>query len=99
MIPIPVPPLRATAEVRQPTSFAEDPLLKAAQKLETTFLAELLKSVRFGESGDALAGNTGGQFTSFMTDEYAENIVQAGGIGLAESFFRALTGQADDIAG
>ena len=98
MIPIPVPPIRSASEVR-PSSFrSDDPLLTAAKKLESTFLAELLKSVRFGETDDAVSGTGGGQFASFMIDAHAENMVQAGGIGLAESFFKALTGRENVIS-
>lgn len=63
----------------------------AAQKLEATFLAEMLKSAGLGETRDAFGGGSGeDQFSSFLVQAQAEKIVDAGGLGLAEALFDAL---------
>lgn len=66
-------------------------LWSAAQKLEATFLAEMLKSSGLGEVNDSFGGGIGEeQFASFLRGAQADNMVQAGGIGLAESIFQSL---------
>ncbi len=71
-------------------------LREAARALEASFLSEMLKSAGFGKSRDALGGGTGeDQFGSFLVQAQAEEMVRAGGIGLAESLFEALKGRGD----
>lgn len=66
-------------------------LRDAAQKLEATFLAEMLKSAGLGAPRDAFGGGHGeDQFASFLRDAQAEEMVKAGGIGLAEALFEAM---------
>ncbi|WP_372989999.1 rod-binding protein [Sulfitobacter sp.] len=66
-------------------------IFQAAQKLEATFLAEMLKSSGFGESRDAFGGGAGeDQFGSFLVQERAMQLVKAGGIGLSETLYEAL---------
>ena len=69
-------------------------LRDAANKLEAAFLAEMLKSAGMGESRESFGGGAGeDQFASFLRQAQAEKMVQAGGIGLAESLFEALKEQ------
>lgn len=71
-------------------------LFEAAQDLEASFLAEMLKSAGFGKPRDAYGGGVGEeQFGSFLRQEQAKQMVKQGGIGLAESLFEALKEQAD----
>jgi peptidoglycan hydrolase FlgJ len=66
-------------------------LREAAEKLEATFLAEMLKSAGLGETRSAFGGGAGeDQFSSFLVQAQAEQMVAAGGIGLAEALFEAL---------
>lgn len=66
-------------------------LRAAAQKLEATFLAEMLKAAGLGESRQSNGGGAGeDQFSSFLVQAQAEEMVAAGGIGLAEALFDAL---------
>jgi flagellar protein FlgJ len=66
-------------------------LLDAAKKLEATFLAEMLKAAGFGEARESFGGGEGeDQFASFLVQEQATAMVEAGGIGLAENLFRSL---------
>ncbi len=66
-------------------------LREAAQKLEATFLAEMLKSAGVGAPRDTFGGGAGeDQFASFLREAQAEEMVSAGGIGLAEALFNAM---------
>ena len=66
-------------------------LRAAAQKLEATFLAEMIKSAGLGETRDAFGGGEGeDRFSSFLLQAQAEKMVEAGGLGLAEAIFEAL---------
>lgn len=69
-----------------------DAELKAtARALEASFLAEMLKHTGLGESEGAFGGGIGEQqFASFLREEQARLMTQAGGIGLAETVFEAL---------
>ncbi|MEL6619147.1 MAG: rod-binding protein [Pseudomonadota bacterium] len=78
-------------------STSDTALRNAAQELEATFLAEMLKSAGLGQSRDAFGGGAGeDQFSSFLVDEQARAMVNAGGIGLAEALFNALKERKND---
>lgn len=71
-------------------------LWTAAQGLEATFLAEMLKSTGLGEASDGFGGGIGEeQFASFMRQAQADRMVAAGGIGLAEASFESLKDRDD----
>lgn len=62
-----------------------------AQELEASFLAEMLKHAGFGASRESFGGGAGeDQFASLLRVEHARALAERGGIGLAESLFRAL---------
>lgn len=64
---------------------------EAAQKLEATFLAEMLKGAGFGEQENSFSGGTGeDQFASFHRQAVADELSQNGGIGLAEHFLKSM---------
>lgn len=75
-----------------PDYVREDGKLRAAaEQLEATFLAEMLKSAGLGAPRDAFGGGAGEeQFSSFLREAQAKEIVSAGGIGLAEALFEAM---------
>jgi len=78
------------------TTSTDAKLREAAQELEVTFLAEMLKSAGFGESRESLGGGVGeDQFGSFLREAQAREMVKAGGIGLAERLFEALKERTD----
>ena len=71
-------------------------LLEAAQKLEAGFLAEMLKSAGLGAVPEQFGGGAGEEhFASFMVEAQAREMVQAGGIGLAQSLFEAMKARED----
>lgn len=73
---------------------------QAAQKLESTFVAEMLKSAGLGDTRDAFGGGEGeDQFSSLMVQAQADQIVQSGGLGLAEVFFHAMKERQDAQTG
>jgi Rod binding domain-containing protein len=88
-IPI-LPPPQSTA--RLPDYIQSDEKMRdAAQQLEATFLAEMLKSAGVGAPRDSFGGGVGEeQFASFLREAQAEEMVKAGGIGLAEALFEAM---------
>jgi len=91
------PPTGPLATV--PTRPGSDAALRqTAQELEATFLAEMLKSAGLGETPSGFGGGAGeDQFASFLRLEQARAIVDAGGIGLAQSLFEAIKVRGDDV--
>lgn len=72
-------------------------LRAAARELEASFLAEMLKAAKVGETPETFGGGEGeDQFASFMRLEQARRMAEGGGIGLAESIYHALKERMDD---
>lgn len=72
-------------------------LRDAAQKLEATFLAEMLKAAGLGETRQSFGGGAGeDQFGSLLVQEQALQMVRAGGIGLSEALFETLKEQENE---
>ncbi|WP_457649701.1 rod-binding protein [Profundibacter sp.] len=91
----PIAPVSSPAPQLQPEK-RDDALFQAAKDLEASFLAEMLKSAGFGKPRDANGGGIGeDQFGSFLRQEQAREMVNQGGIGLAQSLYEALKEQAD----
>jgi len=84
-------------QAQTPVSTQDAALREAAQKLEATFLAEMLKSAGFGQSRESFGGGAGeDQFGSFLVQEQAMQMVRAGGIGLSEALFETLKEREND---
>ncbi len=80
-----------TVGISAPATAKDKILMDAAQKLEATFLAEMLKSAGLGQSSESFGGGAGeDQFASFLVQEQAMQMVKAGGIGLSESIYETL---------
>lgn len=93
MTPIPVPPAAIAPLNKQNERHPDAKLFAAAQQLEATFLAEMLKSAGLDSQNSAFGGGIGEeQFSSYLRQEQAKEMVAAGGIGLAESLFNAMKG-------
>ncbi|MEO9651228.1 MAG: rod-binding protein [Roseobacter sp.] len=75
-----------------PKPSAQDIALRnAAEKMEAGFLAEMLQAAGLGKSSEEFGGGAGeDQFSSFLVQEQAMQMVKAGGIGLAEALFQSL---------
>ncbi|WP_416914893.1 MAG: rod-binding protein [Roseicyclus sp.] len=96
LTPPPVPPDGPAAP--DAPSADQEALRRAAQALEASFLAEMLKQAGFGESRDSFGGGVGeAQFASFLRAEHARALAESGGIGLAEQLFRSLVARAGPV--
>jgi Rod binding domain-containing protein len=72
-------------------------LFEAAQKLEASFLAEMLEAAGLGKTSSQFGGGAGEeQFASLLVQEQATQMVEAGGIGLAEALFAVLKERDDE---
>jgi len=92
---IPILPFQSSPPT-VPAQLSSDAALRtAAEKLEATFLAEMLKSAGLESQDGTFGGGIGEeQFTSFLRTAQAERMVSAGGIGLAETIFNAMKARA-----
>ena len=64
-----------------------------SRELEAQFIAEMLKGAGLGEVPEEFGGGIGEeQFTSFLREQQALAMTNAGGFGLAEAIFRSLVG-------
>lgn len=90
----PVLPVSPRPPFQPPPVSADDKLREAAKELEATFLSEMLKSAGLGELSETFGGGPG-EFASFLRLEQARAMVEAGGIGLAETLFEAMKERAD----
>ena len=80
------PPLSSSAPSQR-----EAQMRAAAHDLEVTFLAEMLREAGLGETRNAFGGGEGEeQFSSLLVRAQAEQIVQVGGLSLAEIFFNSI---------
>ncbi|MCE6952384.1 rod-binding protein [Cereibacter sphaeroides] len=71
-------------------------LRRKAEELEAAFLSEMLGHTGMGATSEAFGGGIGeSQFASLLRHEQATGMVRAGGIGLAEQFYRSLAGESD----
>ena len=74
----------------------DNALRAKAAEFETAFLAEMLGHAGLGAMSEEFGGGVGEeQFSSFLRQEQAAQIVKSGGIGLAESVFQSLAGHQD----
>ncbi|MEM9966512.1 MAG: rod-binding protein [Pseudomonadota bacterium] len=77
-------------------SETESALRAAAEKLEASFITEMLKAAGMGKTSTVFGGGAGeDQFASFLVQEHAKAMVQAGGIGLSQSIYEALKERRD----
>lgn len=94
---IPVLPFLSPAQMPPARLESDKALRTAAEKLEATFLAEMLKSAGLESQKGVFGGGIGEeQFTSFLRTAQAERMVAAGGIGLAETIFQAMQARAHE---
>lgn len=94
--PVPIQSQRMSPTQVQTASDRDQKLMSAAKELEASFLAEMLKEAGLGKMPEAFDGGAGEeQFSSFLRQEQARGMVEAGGIGLAQTLFEAMKERAD----
>lgn len=75
----------------RPDAVTDARVLDAAREFEAFFLAQVLRDLGSGLSGEGpLGGAEGDPWRSMLTDAYARLIARAGGIGLADVVVREL---------
>lgn len=80
------------AQARPPST-----LYAAAQQMESLFLAQMLEAAGLDSARGSFGGGAGeAQFASFLRQEQASMMADAGGIGLAEALFKSMTERAND---
>nr|WP_112310234.1 rod-binding protein [Pseudogemmobacter bohemicus] len=73
-------------------------LMEKAQEMEVVFLTEMLARSGLGAASESFGGGIGEeQFGSFLRAEQAKLMVERGGIGLAETLFRAMGGDVNAL--
>ena len=79
------PPKKANAP-------AENPVLRElAERFEAQFVSEMLRYSGLNAVSESFGGGPGEEaFASFLTEAYADKMVGAGGVGLAESIYQAM---------
>lgn len=89
--------LQTTLPAAPNPSQRETQLMEVAKSLEAAFLSEMLASAGIGQTPEAFGGGAGeDQFASFLRDEQAKQMTEAGGIGLAQSLFDAMIAKSNE---
>ena len=89
-------PILSTSTQQIPTQQTIDPeriaaLRASADALEASFLAEMLRHSGVAKPPSLGGGGAGEDaFAGFLSDEYANRLVEQGGLGLSEQIFEAL---------
>ena len=82
--------LRARAETVP--GHRDGTLRRLAREMEAAFLAEMLGAAGVARPPEGFGGGAGeDHFSGFLVREYAGAVAAAGGIGLSEAIFRALS--------
>lgn len=92
----PLPPLQLPSAKPDRISAQGDDarLMSAAKAMEASFLAQMLKLGGLDATPEGFGGGVGeDQFAGLMSQIRAEQIVESGGIGLAEQIFEDLKGR------
>ncbi|MCF2871619.1 rod-binding protein [Octadecabacter sp. G9-8] len=89
--------LNPTSPAIPPSPARAERLMDVAQSVEAQFLSEMLKSAGIGQTPEAFGGGSGeDQFSSFLRDEHAKQMTQAGGIGLAQALFDSMVAKSHE---
>lgn len=79
------------ATIRPPLRDPDQRLRDVALKLEASFLAEMLRSAKLGQTPEEFGGGIGEeQFSSLLVETYAEKLAERDGLGLAEHIFNSI---------
>lgn len=90
--PLPGAPLPLRPADQPPAQPAAGELRRAAEEFEAVFLSEMLAPMFEGLDTDGLGGGGMGEqiFRPMLVERYAEAIVRAGGVGIADSVVREM---------
>lgn len=80
------------AGLRKPNAAAtQSDARSQAESFEASFLSTMFETMFTGIGEEGPLGNgAGGMWRSFLTEEYAKQVVKAGGIGLADQVYSTL---------
>jgi peptidoglycan hydrolase FlgJ len=91
MIPALPPTIEVTTSASANAPKEDIALRDVSRKLESSFIAEMLKSAGVGKTRDSFGGGAGEDgFSSFLVSAQADMIVESGGFGLAEQIYNSL---------
>ncbi len=78
---------KAQADLAKTASAPKDPLMEKAKEFEAVFLNEMLQNMFTGLEDGGTYGSAEGSdaWKSMLINEYANNLSQSGGIGIAAS--------------
>lgn len=83
-------PQRADAALQKPDAAA------VAKEFEKVFLTEMLKHAGLGKPLQSFGGGVGeAAFSDFLTEEWAQMMVDGGGLGVAKAIEAAIAGEGD----
>lgn len=90
-------PVSLSGEATDRSLQTSNPTRLVAERLEASFLAEMLKFGGLVPKSDSFGASTGeSQFASFHREALAQEMVKAGGIGLADVFFHSIMERGKD---
>ncbi|MEM8754816.1 MAG: rod-binding protein [Pseudomonadota bacterium] len=86
-----VGPVAAEPRAAAPAADDRDPLRETAKAFETAYLAEMLTHAGLSKPRKSFGGGAGEDaYASLLAREWAEKIVEAGGVGVAEKIYETL---------
>ena len=71
----------------------DERIMEKAREFETVFVAQMLKYSGMDKAISQESGFGGDAFSGMMLEQYARNIVDTGGFGLAEKIYNQLRAQ------
>lgn len=87
----PVVSRAAKPSLTEQQAMSDVAMRESAQKLEASFLAEMLKHTGLAKMPESFNGGPGeAAFSDYLVHEYADAISSKGSIGLADHIYRSL---------
>lgn len=91
----PGPRVAAAPDTHPPDPSRRDSLRRSAEAFEAAFLAEMLRHTGLGRMPETFNGGAGeAAFSGTLIQEYAKQIADQGGLGLADQIYRSLVERA-----
>ena len=82
-------------------NMSTEKIRKVSEEFEATFLTTMLNTMMEGVGDDTITGQSFAKdnFKGFLVEEYAKEIVSAGGIGVADQIYREMIRAQEDARG